>query len=59
MDVQISNIINNPILKTGALILLSLFFAKISDVIFSFFMKKVVFCMRGVDIFDFWILVPP
>ena len=42
MDVQISNIINNPILKTGALILLSLFFAKISDVIFSFFMKKVV-----------------
>lgn len=42
MDAQFSNIIDNPIIKTGCLILLSLLFAKISDIVFSFFMKKVV-----------------
>ena len=40
--VQISPIINNPIIKTGCLILLSLVFAKIADFIFSFFVKKIV-----------------
>ena len=40
--VQFSHIINNPIIKTGCLILLSLIFAKIADFIFSFFVKKIV-----------------
>ena len=40
--VQFLPIINNPIIKTGCLILLSLIFAKILDFIFSFFVKKIV-----------------
>ena len=42
MDVQFSTIINNPILKTGCLIILSLVLAKILDSLFSFFIKKIV-----------------
>ena len=34
--VQFSRIINNPILKTGCLIILSFSFAKIADFIFSY-----------------------
>ena len=42
MDVQFSTIINNPNLKTGCLIILSLVLAKILDSLFSFFIKKIV-----------------
>ena len=42
MDTQILTIISNPIVKIGLLIILSLIFAKLSDFIFSFFIKKIV-----------------
>ena len=42
MESQFSAIINNPILKMGFLIISSLILAKISDVFFSFLIKKIV-----------------
>ena len=41
MELQFSTIINNPILKIGFLIISSLILAKISDLIFSFLIKKI------------------
>ena len=40
--VQFSNVIHDPILRTGCLVLLSVFIAKISDIIISFFVRKIV-----------------
>ncbi len=42
MSEQFSIIINNPILKTGLLIFVSLVFAKVTDLLLSFFIKKIV-----------------
>ena len=42
MEFQFSAIINNPILKMGFLFILSLIIAKISDLSFSFLIKKIV-----------------
>ena len=41
MESQFSTIINNPVLKMGFLIVSSLILAKISDLIFSFLIKKI------------------
>ena len=40
--IQFSEIVNSPILLTGFLIVLSFLFAKISDFVFSFLIKKIV-----------------
>ena len=42
MEQFFSDVISDPIAKTAILVFLSLLFAKISDLVFSFFIKKVV-----------------